>query len=329
MNDRNHLTSHRSELSRRSVLRTGTAALAVSGLAGCSAIPDSNDMSTDDSGGDESNGDDSNGSENDGFDYRKYLLDPDELGIDDYYFTYAQPNIIAENEDNFDEDIYQGIEEQRFDTIVEQLDIDFDEISNIVEYDGITVFTVEPNTDTTEDIVELLEEEEGLDIEDEIGGYDVYIGEQQRSGVAIQDNNIIFILDAEDASDRLELVIDAANGEEDQYGDAYDSFEVLLNNLGTGVRMGGRAFAEPGDANLPGLDNVVAVGNRLIIDGETSDDRVVYVFEDEADVDVEDTREFVENEGFFEDAEEFNVSQSGRAAIVNAEFDTDELEFIV
>jgi hypothetical protein len=311
------------------------------GLAGCSALPDGTELSGDESDGDDSNSDDSNsddsnGSETDRFDYRKYLLDPDELGIDEYYFTYAQPNIIAENEDNFDEDIYQGvdensidIEEQRFDTIVEQLDVDFDEISNIVEYDGITVFTVEPNTDTTEDIVELLEEEEGLDTEDEIGGYDVYIGEQQRSGVAIQDNNIIFILDAEDASDRLELVIDAANGEEDQYGDAYDSFEVLLNNLGTGVRMGGRAFAEPGDANLPGLDNVVAVGNRLIIDGETSDDRVVYVFEDEADVDVEDTREFVENEGFFEDAEEFNVSQSGRAAIVNAEFDTDELEFIV
>jgi hypothetical protein len=298
-----------SSVSRRTVLRTGTAAVALGSIAGCSALP----------GG-------SGGGLLGGFNYGQYLIEPNELDRGTYSFSYSQPTTFAENEDNLDSDAYDSLEDG-FSNINDLTDVDYDAVNHLVEFGPAIVMKASFNK---EDVVETIEDNENNDFDDdEISGFTTYINEAETQGFAINGETIIYTSTGR-SSDRtpddvLELIIGAKNGEEDRYADEYEAFGVLTDKLGTSASVSGSASEEEYDTGE--FDNVVASGSSTSINGENSTVKIVYVHEDEDDVDVEGIQDFIEDDenGFtLEEANDYTVSSSGRATIINAEYDTDE-----
>ena len=300
-NPNKHSETNNISTSRRTILRAGSAAVAITGLAGCSALP---------------------GGGLGGFNYTQYLYDPDEVDTNSYQFNYFKPSTIVENEDEFDDDVYDGTEDSL--NISNLTDIDYDEIQHVVQAGQTTVIAA---NFTKEDVVDELEDND-FDDDDEISGYETFYNEQETQGVAIQDNRVIHTGNLRynsnfDPEDLLELVIESESGDADRYADAYDSFGPLTDNLGSGTVVTGTAFDDESD--FIGLENVVAYGGSLSVNGESSNVKFVFVHDDEGDPDRDDAEDFTDE---IDDIDDTSISTSGRVTEITGSTDTDDLTSI-
>lgn len=124
----------------------------------------------------------------------------------------------------------------------------------------------------------------------------------------------------------VETVIDARNGNVDRYAEASEDFDLLMNDIGTGVYRTAETHPEveettAADALSSTFDGQVAEGAAIRIDGETVRQTWGKVFIDADTVPSEDLAAWVEE---YEDErwafgrfEEFSTEESGRVWTVS------------
>lgn len=298
------------QFTRRRVLRTGAATaglLATSSLAGCGIL----------GGG--------------GGAYSEWLPAPDEIESGDHStFTLRKPKSIAENEDNFDEELFDRVESD-FDVI----DADFDEITSAFGMGPMAVFEGEYEESA---VIEQLEDDSDgtYEEDDEVSGYKVFIPEDADNpaeAFGVSGSTVVRTRQSgnDDAVDILETVLETKNGEGTRYTEDNEDFGKLADELGSGTFVVGGSQEEIDDGNPASgsFDNQVAAGARLQVNGETTDAKYVRVLEEADDYDDGDVEDWIEDTLEERDAElqEPSQSTSGRAVVVTGTIDTDELTF--
>ena len=284
------------ELSRRAAIKLGAATAgvgAMGGLAGCSSIPFI--------GG--------------GSGYTNWLAEPGVIGDSDYYrFSWTDAAAVRNNEDEFDEDIYDGYESSN----EEQLDwagLDYDDVNTFLSFQGVTVVDASFNRDDVADELEDDDFEDDTDHE----GYTIYLGNNEFRAVGVSGNDLVYGRrnSENDAVEVVEAAIDTNNGNEDRYVDENDDFNELTSNLSTGTFTSGGTFDSDSDQ--------VASGRTLSVNGETSSVEAISVFDEADDLEGDDVDDLQEQGEESNDVENFSANKSGRVLTVSYDVDTDEI----
>ncbi|WP_254538301.1 hypothetical protein [Halomarina litorea] len=263
--------------------------------------------------------------------YTDWLVAPDKLGDSDHYsFYHLRPAAFADHEDQLGSDNYDQLEMLFSGPAERWTGVDFDEVTDLVSFGPASVYTTEvPEADVVEDL-----EDEDFDDESDLEGYTVYVSSDESVAVGVNGETLVWGRESyqgSDAVDVVERVIEAKAGEEDRYADENEHFTALVDRLGDGDLVYGRT-REESDADDPAngeFRDLVARGTTVSLDGETADMRWALVFEDENDIDVDDVKEYVDendgSDGTFDDLDDVSVSSSGRSAIVTGSKDADDL----
>jgi hypothetical protein len=283
------------ELSRRHALRLGaaTAGLGVTGsLAGCSSVPFVG-----------------------GSDYTAWLPEPGTIrdGLDAYDFRQMDAAEVRTKEDNFDGHTYASYEE-RGDSTLDLVGLDFDDANRFLAYQGITV--VDASYERAEVADELGDEEfeEATDHE----GYTVYTDANEYRAVAVSGGTIVFGRRGgdTDAVDVVERAIDTKKGDEDRYTEANEDFDLLVSTLDTGTFTRGTGF-EDGDR--------AAQGRSVSVHESTTTVEVVVVYEDADAVDAEEVTAIEDQDEDRDDIRRLSANKNGRVVTVSWDTDTDIL----
>lgn len=293
-------------LSRRGVLRRGAAtasAATLASLAGCSSIPFIG-------GGGMSN----------------WLYEPGTVGDSDHYqFIEVNLQAVRNNEDNISDETFSFFEsyEDQFDPT----GVDFDSMNRAIGFTGVTVLKGSFNNG---DISSELEDSD-LDFDDsDYNGYTIYYNES--NGIAFGVGSSLLRARAagdEDAEAVAELAIDTNSGNEDRYKSESDAMNKFLNTAGNPTLVSGGTQEEV-DEGVPEqgrFENQVASGQTTNINGETSNRKFIRVFDSQDDVDTGDFEDWTEaqEDETFDDVDDININQQGRAVVVNGTIDTDDL----
>ena len=299
------------DLSRRDTLRIGaaTAGLGViGGLSGCSSIPFL--------GGGSSA-------------YDSWLPEPGVIveDTDHYSFSYSDAKAIRNNEDNFDEDVFETYESTEDSFPLEQMNVDFDEVNSQISVKGSNgVITGKFKKDEVGSELEDDDFEEDGDHE----GYTLYT-KQESQGVAVKKNEAVyaqmgFFSGGDNTpTDVLEALIDTKKGNEERYAKAEEDFKTLIGKLGSGTLVYGGTQEEPDETNADAgrFEGAVARGSKLTVNGETSKAKRIVVFNSKDDIDMNDVEDWTDSDAF-DDYDNVNSSKNGRAVVVTAKIDTDD-----
>ncbi|MFB6165800.1 MAG: hypothetical protein ABEJ31_11630 [Haloarculaceae archaeon] len=132
--------------------------------------------------------------------------------------------------------------------------------------------------------------------------------------------------DAVAATDVLEGIVDAKHGDGKRYAAESEDFSTLVNHLGSGTFLFGSTRSEAvgadqADAESGSFEGTVAGGTALAINGEKSQYKEVYVFEDTDAVDTGDVEDYVEANDVgsrtLAKLDDPSVNQKGRAVVVS------------
>lgn len=294
-------------VTRRDALR-GAAGAVLAGIAGCTSGPMG--------GGDRS--------------YTEWLYEPGTVTDNDHYsFQTVQADQIVEHEDELDSEVFSQFEED-IEGRYESFNLDIDDIQSYVSFRGSRVLT---GSFDLEEIREELEEDDYDSEEHE--GYDIFVGPDERNAFGLRGDTILSIQSFyyDDMDDGVETLIDTKRGETDRYVDESDDFDELVTQLGSGTIRTGRTFeeADSTDERRMRFDDQVARGVSLTLNGQTSELRMVLVFDESNDIDTEEIKEVVEEQAesgsgrWIEGFDNIEVSKSGRSAIVTGTEDTDDV----
>ena len=300
------------EYTRRTLLRRGTAAIgtgAIASTAGCFGL---NPL-----GG--------------GGGYTNWLPAPDELLDEDhYYVTSTNLGTLAANEDTL------GGEPDSLESTWDPVTLDWDEVSTVT---SMAVFTsvVQANFNR-DDVVEDLEDDD-FDDDTDHEGFTIYLSGDEQQAFGVGDGTLVISAgygsgDA-DPVDQVETVIDASNGNVERYTAASEDMQTLVNKLGGGAFLSADTYEEQDDDNPEdgNLENSVAQGTSITINGETSAYKTVVVYESADDVDTDDLEDWVDaNDGSsstdgtrFDDVDDISYNADGRAGVISGTIDTDIL----
>jgi len=284
------------ELSRRAAIKLGAATAgvgAMGGLAGCSSIPFI--------GG--------------GGGYTNWLAEPGVVADDDAYrFSWTDAQQVRNNEDEFDEDVYDSYEsfnEERLD----QAGLDYDDVNTFLSFQTVTVVDASFDRDDVADELEDNDYEDDTDHE----GYTIYLGDNEFRAVGVSGSDLIYGRrnSDNDAVEVVEAAIDTNNGDEDRYVDENDDFAELTSNLGTGTFTSGGTIDNDSDQ--------VASGRTLSVNGEISSVEAISVFDEADDLDQDDVDDLQEEGEDSNDVDNFSATKTGRVLTVSYDVDTDEI----
>jgi hypothetical protein len=289
-------------------MSAGVAGLGVTGsMAGCSALPFFG-----------------------GPGYKQWVYEPGTVGDEDNLtFNYANIKTVVDNEDNFNSDIYELFERTEDSFPQSVTDIDLDDMQSTVSFDRTGTIEADFNKD---DVVGELEDNDFEEDGDE-GNFTVYVDEENTQAVGVSGGRLVHgqasSFGDTDATDYVEAIIGAKNGDEDLYHEGNDDFNELTNKLndGTFISGGTQDEVEETTAESGRFEGVVATGSSVSVNGETTKTQLVYLFDSSDDIDMGDVEDFTEDADAFDDYDNVNSSQNGRAAVITADIDTDDWEF--
>jgi hypothetical protein len=168
--------------------------------------------------------------------------------------------------------------------------------------------------------------------ESEHEGFTIHAMEREDEGeyevVGVSDDAVVLSLynPIDAGTGFVEAVIDARNENVDRYAEASEDFDLLMNDIGTGVYRTAETHPEveetaAADAVSSTFDGQVAQGTAMRIDGDTIRQTSAKVFTDADTVPSEDLASWVEE---YEDErwafgrfEEFSTEESGRVWTVS------------
>jgi len=193
--------------------------------------------------------------------YSDWLYEPGTGSDNEHYrFQFSQPSYIEENEDSFDEWLYDNI--TSVDETYSFLDLDIEDIDMFLYFDQAV--TVLAGSYTTEDIIEELEDND-YDEETDHEGYTIYLAEDEATAVGVGDRALLVATNIyQEAVDLVETVIDTELGEEDRYMSESSTFSTLSDNLDTGAFISGTTH-EPTES----ISGTESRGAESITYGET------------------------------------------------------------
>lgn len=279
----------------------GTAAVgAVGSLSGCSGVPLV--------GGGGSPG------------YAKWVPEPGDVGAREHQSAYLfRAPDFRNNEDNFDESVYESLSTYRHESAT---GVEFDELSKWFGFGSVSIVS---GSFSISDVKEELGDND-YDDEDELQGYTLYLGPNQRQGFAVGNGKVIAAPRYEDPIDVLETTIETKSGQGDRYLNESDAFRKLVSTLGTGSFVTAQTQQEvTQDAPQRGqFEHAVGRGTRYDVNGETISVKLVVVFEEADDYSKSDFEDWVDASDQFDDYDDVSHSQSGRAGVITATVPTDE-----
>lgn len=281
-------------LSRRHALRLGaaTAGLGVTGgLAGCSSVPLLG-----------------------GSDYTAWLAEPGTVrdGADGYDFRQMDVAAVRNREDAFDENTYARYEEREESTL-DLVGLDFDDADRFVSYRGVTV------ADASFERADVIDElgDEGFEEETDNGGYTIYAATNGFGAVGVGGGTLVFG-GGDDAVDMVEAVIDTKNGEEDRYAAVNEAVELLVSTLDVGTFTRGFGFGD-GDRSR------AAQGRSVTVHGSATTIQAVVIYEDADVVDAEEVNAIEDADDDRDDIRHLSARKNGRVVTVSWDTDTDIL----
>lgn len=302
--------------SRRAVLRTGAVAgLGIAGaVAGCSQL----DSLT---GGTDSTADGTTDQDTPGR-YRRWLPAPAAFNTEGYYFEAVDYETLQANESHFDASVYSDYAES---DLFEELNLPLDAVESSIFIGPITN-GVSPTVvlgefaagDVTGRLTEL-----GYEQRRESGEYAVYAGE---SAIGVTDGRLVFSNDGDE--DWVEAILAAERGDEPSYAEESEEMERLLNSVESGTFVYGTTHdptppedADPADGVFAGT---VGFGYQDTVTGETTDTKIVVLFESEADVDMDAVSTYT-NGDLFAEYQSVSSTRDGRVVVITGETPTNTL----
>lgn len=284
------------ELSRRAAIKLGAATAgvgAMGGLAGCSSIPFI--------GG--------------GSGYTNWLPEPGVIAdADSYGFSWTDAQQVRNNEDEFDDDVYDSYESANEDRL-DQAGLDYDDVNTFLSFQSVTVVDASFNRD---DVAGELEDND-FDDDTDHEGYTIYLSNSEFQAVGVSGNDLVYGRrnSENDAVEVVELAIDTNNGDEDRYVDENDDFAELVSNLSSGTFTSGRTIDNDSDQ--------VASGRTVSVNGSTSNVESVTVYDEADDLDQDDVDDLQEEGEDSNDVENFSANKNGRVLTVIYDVDTDKI----
>jgi len=302
----------RGALTRRAMLRRSVAAAGVAVTsAGCSALLGSDSGDTDV--------------------FTRWLPAPS--AIDDvahYAFDYYDLETLAANRDAL------GGEPTAFERTWQPVDMRWDEATAVVTAGPVDVITAEFDRDAA--VSDL--EGAGYDRAGEYKGYARYRNPDSGTVFALAEGTLLvsavdrYAAGSVDPSARIGTVIDAGNGDVDRYAEASDAMNTLVAELGAATLVGGRTMDEPEAATARSgrFENLLAEGARSVVDGETVDEKWVYLYDRPRDVDTAALEAYVRAnddssggvDARFAGVEDISYTKGGRKGIITGTRDADE-----
>ncbi|MFC3476549.1 hypothetical protein [Halobacterium litoreum] len=292
---------------RRDVLRAGSA-LAAAGAAGCIGagppIPGSDT----------------------GASYPAWIPRPRAIDEDTHgWFRYARPSDIAAYAAELEESYTRlrtllPVEDTR-------LGLDFHDPDEFIGFGGAYNLVLTGAFDTAEIATRV--GANGFSTHTTHRGYQIY-ERDPTNALGVTDDTIVVgraggVLDATNV---VTQILDTGHSGDSRYVDSDESFATLTSRLGDAHFALGRRFAERTETDLRDgrFAGAVASGFRYEFGEDTTRGLSVTVFENAADIDVDDVEaylEYNEDSGDFSDADDLSAYREGRTANVEWSVDTE------
>ncbi|WP_332899736.1 twin-arginine translocation signal domain-containing protein [Haladaptatus sp. CMSO5] len=297
--------------------------------------------------------------------YSSWLYDPETvLNVDNHLFASVNIQSYYEHEDQLPEELFDSLDQ--LDEEIDSVELDELQHMTMLAY-GETDFSragmswVVSGSFDSKEISEEIENEleksqSGENVEKgEYEGYTLYSIEQpygySMSGesdstmsmtFAIGDENALLgmVVDADArAKAAVEQMIESDAGTVERYYDTNENAKTMMQELGDAtVAMGLnlevsilKDWVPDEETEIKAvLDDLEAMGMGATINGETTENKIILVYEDEDAASAENVEALIErlkeeSEEFEENTTEITVSADGRAVVVTSEVDTDEL----
>lgn len=247
---------------------------------------------------------------------REWLVSPEAIDLDGYRFGRIAIGDVRANEGS----LHAGqVDRLRADLEdLSNIGISFEDTGSIVVTDWFLVVL----GDIDEAAAESGLTELGLDASGQYQGFQVY-DDSGAVGVSTDALVVCPMLGPVAPRERLEAVIDAAEGRANRFHEVVEDCDAMLSELGRGMAVGGEARTDEGD---PG-DGANATGRAYRLDGDRMDVRVAFVFEDASSVDFqqpEDASSYGLDTTSWENAQ---LSVDGRIARIDAEMAASDATF--
>lgn len=256
--------------------------------------------------------------------YQSWLPSPAALpSLDHYDFIWMDYAQVRANESQFGTDVYTAFDGE---DSLDALDISRDDIDELLFSDSITDFGSAPvvihGTFEVDDIADRIT---SFDYErnGEYDGYTLYTNET--NAAALTENTLLFG-SGENPTVRLTAIADANQGEQDLYGETNDDMAALQERLGDATLVTGetREQVTETDVDAGEFEGQVGYGGQLTVDGETTSDTEILLFDTTDAVDMDAVSEYSQGDRF-EDYRDVTPRQDGRAVIITGTIDTADL----
>lgn len=258
-----------------------------------------------------------------------WLYEPGTIRDEDHYWvSFVEPPTFVDNEDDFDEEVYDTIEATEDQYSV--LDLDIEEIDSVLRFDRNAVLTGQYDT---ENVIDELDDADFDEEDDDYEGYRIFLSPDDHRGVGVSSDSLIVarVGSHDDGDEVVETIVDTRIGEEDRYVDEEEDFATLTDTLSPAAVQYGHTFPERDgtDVERGRFDEAVANGYSVQVDGESTRLEAVIVFDSANDIDVDDIEDWIDendrSDEIFDDVEDIGVDTNGRTAVVSGRIDTDDL----
>lgn len=262
--------------------------------------------------------------------YADWMPAPAELDAEEpYRFSAYDEDDWTEHEDELETVDFSDFERQW-----EPLDFDHEDVSTSLYFGPVAVY--EASFDDEEAVDEL--EDEGFEVDGEQDGSDVYVSENGERAFGLGDEILLIANDDWGASgsgsdealspkELVELVVDTTAGEADRYVETNDDVGALVDAFGdvSSIEVDAISVDLEEDVESGQFEGMVARGETDTFDGDETERRWLTLYEDEADVDLDDLETWVDADNEFDDVDDVVYEKDDRFGIVAGTLATDEL----
>jgi len=307
------------EMNRRAFVRTLCGTTALSAFAGCSTLENL-------------------GTGNSIPEYTDWLYDPSVINESSYGFEYSKPSQFWKYHNELNDQSLSNLETTYDDWengigIEHVLDINWknlDEVLVSTPYRFVDGTVISADFDS-ENVIDYLQRfahrQDGAEwrgLQEEYNGFEIYYYESTHPLTIMLGEKYIAI--GTENIDQSKKLIDTYQGNIDRYQDNDSNVHDLIDVLGTGTNVQGK-IDKQNDNYI--FENQMGNGTTHQINGENTDIKLLFMFESESRVPIEDVNSYVKENSnvgdYFGILEDISTSQSGRFAIVQAVAKTRDL----
>lgn len=251
------------------------------------------------------------------------------------HFSHVHLEELLNNQDHLSDSLQESLTSQDDGTVMAAADVDPENVTAGLSYGpGVSIAQADYDKDTVVDELK----DDGFEEEGTHKGYTVLVGSESstfaRQGVGVTGNKIVSGRSTgdSDAEDVVETAIDVGEGDEERYVDANEDMNTLVDVLGVGSITTARTLDEirETDVDRGRFKGQVGLGRQYDVGGKRSDVKQVILFDDANDVDTGDVEDWQEqqadsNYSIWAQADNVDVGQNGRAAVIAGDVPTDEI----